>query len=102
MTEVRECASVHIATEEAIRRKKAHERHEKAKYKERPREAQPRVAETTIAKRADRRYVPYVARKEVENKGVPRMQASPALPIFTIPLRRLLDDHTTRSMDAPR
>lgn len=51
MTEVRERASVHIATEEAIRQKKAHERHGEVKYREqRPREAQPQAVETAITR----------------------------------------------------
>jgi len=103
MTEVRERASVHIATEEAIRQKRAHERHGEAKYKERPREAQPRATETNIARRTDKRYVPYVVQKVEERKGVPRLPIPPALPVFTVPLKRLLDDSAISSrLEQPR
>jgi len=33
-----------------------------------------------------------VAHKEVEKKSVPHTQAPPALPVFTVPSRRLLDN----------
>ncbi|KAK7372137.1 hypothetical protein VNO80_05507 [Phaseolus coccineus] len=83
--------------------KKKSERHGETRYKEHSWEGQPRALEETTNKRVNKRYVPYVAQKGGDKGETPRSKSQPAMPTFTVSLKRLLEDHTVLTrLEYPR